>query len=172
MKKNQNILSSLAILIAFTVSNAQSTYVIGNTEYISGEYYTTTGKPKVVRSEANKRSFLRSQGYSKTPYGYHIDHITPLSQGGTDSPSNMQLLTVRQHKAKTARERSNSSNSYYYKDHKSSNYYYVKPLINLKKVKYQRSSYNTSSSARAVYIGSRGGNYYINSNGNKTYVKK
>ena len=58
MKNIKNILSSLAILIAFTISNAQSTYTIGSTEYIYGEYYSTTGKPKVIRSAANKKAFL------------------------------------------------------------------------------------------------------------------
>jgi 5-methylcytosine-specific restriction endonuclease McrA len=36
--------------------------------------------------------------------GWHVDHILPLKCGGADHPSNMQWLTVRQHKAKTKRE--------------------------------------------------------------------
>lgn len=184
MKNIKNILSSLAILIAFTISNAQSTYTIGSTEYIHGEYYSTTGKPKVVRSAANKKTFLKSKGYKSTPYGYEIDHIIPLSQGGTDAPSNMQLLTVRQHKAKTARERSYTSSTNNYNTYNPSTYNYSTPKI--KKTKYSAPSYNTStytrptysnynyssSSTRTIQTGSRGGKYYINSNGNKTYVKK
>ncbi|GGG51745.1 HNH endonuclease signature motif containing protein [Bizionia arctica] len=189
MKIIKYILSVVSILIAITLLNAQSTYTIGSTEYIYDAYYSTTGMPKVVRSEANKNAFLKSQGYSSTPYGYEIDHIIPLSQGGTDDPRNMQLLTVEQHKIKTARERSqvsqNNSNHIY--QVKSPNYYststakpiktnytspsYSSPVYN--KPSNQRSNYNYSSSpTRTIYTGPRGGRYYINSNGNKTYVKR
>ena len=184
MKNIKNILSSLAIIIAFTFSNAQSTYIIGSTEYIYGEYYSTTGKPKVVRSAANKKAFLNSRGYTSTPYGYEIDHIIPLSQGGSDDPSNMQLLTVSQHKAKTAREKANVSKTYSYSNYKPSANYYSTSTPQYKKVNYTPSSYNTSTysipnynynlpstSNRVIHTGSRGGKYYINSNGNKTYVK-
>jgi hypothetical protein len=186
MKNIKNILSSLAIIFAFTFSNAQSTYTIGSTEYIYGEYYSTTGKPKVVRSATNKKDFLKSKGYNSAPYGYEIDHIIPLSQGGSDSPSNMQLLTVRQHKAKTARERSYTSSTSYYSSYKPSTYYYSIPALKVKKAKYLTTNYNTpadrspsysnynysSNSNRTILTGSRGGKYYINSNGNKTYLKK
>src|SRR5690554_2217151 len=67
----------------------------------------------VKRSESSKTTFLRSLGYSSTPNGYEIDHIIPLSKGGTDDPSNMQLLTKAQHARKTARERANRSNYTY-----------------------------------------------------------
>jgi hypothetical protein len=36
--------------------------------------------------------------------GYQIDHIKPLKCGGPDRYTNMQWLTVEQHKAKTKRE--------------------------------------------------------------------
>lgn len=36
--------------------------------------------------------------------GWQVDHVTPLRCGGTDTPANMQWLTVEQHKVKTARE--------------------------------------------------------------------
>lgn len=60
---------------------------------------------RFVRTESEKTKFLRSKGYTKTPLGYEIDHIKPLSQGGVDTVENMQLLSIDAHKAKTARER-------------------------------------------------------------------
>jgi len=44
------------------------------------------------------------------PEGYEIDHIKPVSQGGSDSLDNLQLLTKEQHKAKTKIERLGSKN--------------------------------------------------------------
>ena len=58
-------------------------------------------KGKIVRSEAAKEAFLRSRGLTKVPPGYQVDHIIPLYAGGSDTPSNMQLLTVSEHQAKT-----------------------------------------------------------------------
>lgn len=157
----------LGLLISVPVF-AQSTYKVGNTEYYYNKTYSTTGKPMVKRSEANKTLFLKSLGYTTTPYGYEIDHIIPLSKGGTDDPSNMQLLTKEQHANKTARERSSRSNYSYdvYPTFKSNSTY--------KKVNnnsYSLPLHNTKSSSRTIYSGSRGGKYYINRNGNKTYIK-
>jgi len=73
------------------------------TQYSGGTY--KSGYAKVERSETAKRQFLRQQGLSRTPPGTHIDHIRPLSQGGSDTPSNMQLLSVEAHHQKTAEER-------------------------------------------------------------------
>jgi hypothetical protein len=190
MKKLKNILSAAAIIVAFTFSNAQyATYQVGNTEYVQGQYYSTTGKPKVVRSASNKKAFLKSRGYTSTPYGYEIDHIVPLSQGGSDGPSNMQLLTITQHRAKTSRERARtaSNNSYSKPLYAPSTInYYSTPSVKVKKKKYKTSTYSSpsyqapsysfpsssSSTARTIHTGSRGGKYYINSNGNKSYVKR
>lgn len=36
--------------------------------------------------------------------GWQIDHVTPLKCHGDDAPSNMQWLTVEEHKDKTKRE--------------------------------------------------------------------
>ena len=141
MKKNLLILA-LSLLTSFGIY-AQETYKVGNTEYYYGQYYSTTGKPLVKRSEANKREFLKSLGYDEIPYGYQIDHIKPLSEGGTDDPSNMQLLTVEQHKRKTARERANRSASTYPTTKRS---YYSNSTYN--------SIYNNSSSSNSTYSGS------------------
>lgn len=154
---------TFSIFLSYSLQ-AQETYTVGSTEYYYNQTYSTTGKPKVKRSEANKKAFLKQQGYSETPYGYQIDHIIPLSQGGSDDPSNMQLLTVSQHKAKTARERSTtSSSSLYipiYTRTTTSSYLSTTP-----------STSSRSTSDRTYYTGSRGGTYYINSSGNKVYAK-
>jgi len=73
------------------------------TNYSSGTY--KSGYSKVERSETAKFQFLSQQGLTRIPSGYHIDHIRPLSQGGSDTPSNMQLLSVEAHHLKTAAER-------------------------------------------------------------------
>jgi len=62
------------------------------------------GGNKVKRSETNKKQFLKSKGLKSIPKGYEIDHITPLSFGGSDCPDNMQLITVEEHRKKTAKE--------------------------------------------------------------------
>lgn len=80
------------------------TYKVGTTTYVSGKYYKT-GYPKVERSSSVRSQYLRQNGYSKVPQGYEVDHIVPLSRGGTDATYNMQLLPKSVHKAKTASER-------------------------------------------------------------------
>lgn len=148
--------------ILYTPSTS-GTYSVNGTEYYANETYSTTGKPKVKRSISTRNQFLRSKGYNEVPEGYEVDHITPLSQGGADTPDNMQLLTVEQHRLKTAKERASTSHTGYIPS------YYSTPS--------NPSSYSTPSSTlpnstREIHTGSRGGQYYINSNGNKTYIKK
>jgi hypothetical protein len=75
------------------------------TNYIYGETYKTTGNTKVKRNSTAKKEFLKKNGYNNLPYGYEVDHIKPLSEGGTDTPDNMQLITKESHKIKTADER-------------------------------------------------------------------
>lgn len=38
------------------------------------------------------------------PKGFQIDHIKPLSKGGTDTPDNVQLLCLDCHDTKTAKD--------------------------------------------------------------------
>lgn len=161
------------LLIIYTLitcfSYSQETYIVGKTEYFYNQYYSTTGKPVVKRSETNKRIFLKSNGYSEIPNGYQIDHIIPLSEGGSDDPSNMQLLTIEQHKTKTAKEKANRSNSSYsltksfYNNSTTSNHY-DEPITT---ATYSR----TDTNGRLIYKGASGGEYYVSSNGNKVYVK-
>ncbi len=119
---NKYLLVFLFIFAVQTVDIAQrsyKTYKVGDTEYYSGRYYKSTGKPMVKRSLENKKKFLASKGLKRTPRGYEIDHIIPLSLGGSDSPQNMQLLTIAQHKAKTQKEHQNRRYKYYRKYYKS-----------------------------------------------------
>ncbi len=50
------------------------------------------------------KRFLEELGLEKVPRGKEIDHIVSLEDGGTDTLRNLQLLTEKQHEAKTARE--------------------------------------------------------------------
>ncbi|WP_299150242.1 DUF637 domain-containing protein [uncultured Tateyamaria sp.] len=64
-----------------------------------------------VRSQAAKSFFLKQLGASgkapkwmnqylangKVPPGYHVDHLTPISVGGADSPVNMRLKDIATH---------------------------------------------------------------------------
>lgn len=59
---------------------------------------------KTVRSQHMRRAFLRAHHLKHVPKGYEIDHAIPLWKGGRDDPSNMQILTIYQHRLKTARE--------------------------------------------------------------------
>lgn len=158
-------------LVFFSLSSySQETYKVGNTEYYYDLVYVSTGRPMVKRSAANKNEFLRSKGYSELPYGYEIDHIIPLSEGGTDDPSNMQLLTINQHKRKTARERKNRSNATtgifkngYYSNSTYSN--------NTNKFTSNNNFYRKDEKGRLIYKGNRGGEYYYNRSGRKKYIK-
>lgn len=63
-----------------------------------------------ARSSATRAEFKRANPCPATSErrgpcpGYQIDHVAPLKCGGPDAPSNMQWLTVEDHKAKTRRE--------------------------------------------------------------------
>ena len=48
--------------------------------------------------------FLKKEGLKKVPKGKEIDHKKPLEDSGSDTVRNLQLLTEKQHAAKTARE--------------------------------------------------------------------
>ena len=54
--------------------------------------------PKVVER------FLKKEGLTKIPKGKEVDHKRPFVNGGSDTVRNLQLLTVKQHAAKTKRE--------------------------------------------------------------------
>ena len=48
--------------------------------------------------------FLKKEGLTKIPKGKEVDHKVPLIDGGSDTVRNLQLLTEKQHAAKTERE--------------------------------------------------------------------
>ena len=48
--------------------------------------------------------FLKKEGLKKVPKVKDVDHKVPLADGGSDTVRNLQLLTIKQHAAKTARE--------------------------------------------------------------------
>jgi len=60
---------------------------------------------RIKRSEAAKQKFEHQTGYPHGRPGYVVDHIIPLSEGGTDDPSNMQWQTKEEAKAKDRTER-------------------------------------------------------------------
>jgi hypothetical protein len=168
MKKFGSLFLIVGLVLICNIAFAQNkqTYKSNGTTYYSNQIYSTTGKPKVDRSSSAKTEFLKSKGYKKIPSGYQIDHIVPLSEGGLDVPSNMQLLPIYQHKSKTAHERAENSTSSTYRN----------PTYRSNSTYKNSNSYSTpsysSGSSKTIYTGSKGGKYYINSNGNKTYVKK
>ena len=167
-----------ALFLSLSVQAQERTYTVGTTEYLVGEYYQTTGKPKVKRSYANRRAFLESQGLKEVPEGYEVDHIIPLSQGGSDDPSNMQLLTVEQHAQKTARERARGYSVTYPSYLKYTSTSTNQPPSRGLGVStdhrprttdpYSHTPTGETYKGRKVYIGKRGGKYYINRNGNKS----
>lgn len=59
----------------------------------------------IVRDIAARDDFLESIGYDSVPEGYQVHHIIPLSEGGSDDPSNMILLSEEDHAAVTAAHR-------------------------------------------------------------------
>ena len=87
------------------ITYPKSSHSLGSTRYKHNETYKSSGLPKVDRSESAKREFLRSKGHKRVPPGYEVDHIIPLSKGGRNEPSNMQLIPKSLHKEKTARGR-------------------------------------------------------------------
>ena len=59
--------------------------------------------PKKRDPEVVER-FLKNKGLTDVPKGKEVDHKVPLEDGGSDTVRNLQLLTVKQHAAKTAGE--------------------------------------------------------------------
>ena len=71
--------------------------MIDDTDHIDSE--------DIVRDIAARNEFLSSLGYDSVPEGMQVHHIIPLSEGGTDDPSNMILLSNEEHARITAAHR-------------------------------------------------------------------
>lgn len=62
---------------------------------------------RIPRSTTERYAFVKENacpvsGRNRLPCpGHEIDHVVPLCAGGADHRSNMQWLTVAEHKAKT-----------------------------------------------------------------------
>lgn len=50
--------------------------------------------------ESAKRAFQKKTGFPNGRDGYVVDYIVPLKDGGTDSPDNLQWLTLDQARAR------------------------------------------------------------------------
>jgi hypothetical protein len=63
---------------------------------------------KIARSSKAKDQFKKQTGYPHGRPGYVIDHVVPLSRGGSDSPGNMQWQSKSAAKEKDRWERGGS----------------------------------------------------------------
>ncbi len=68
-----------------------------NTEHLSSDEYD--------RSISARNEFLASHGFDSVPEGYEVHHIVPLSEGGSDTPDNMVLISEEEHDKITAAHR-------------------------------------------------------------------
>jgi hypothetical protein len=60
---------------------------------------------RAQRSGAARQAFERQTGYANGRPGYIVEHIVPLSCGGTDTPGNMEWLTLADARRKNQSER-------------------------------------------------------------------
>jgi len=60
----------------------------------------TDPKGRIVPSASAGGEFLKSRELQSVPEGYVIEYKIPLYAGGRDDPSNMQLATRDEHRAK------------------------------------------------------------------------
>jgi hypothetical protein len=58
---------------------------------------------KIYRDYAAVREFKRTHPKPDDGQAYDVDHIKPLTQGGTDTPSNMRWVLTSEHRTKNGR---------------------------------------------------------------------
>lgn len=118
---------------------------------------------RIKRSEAAVHEFRSTHPCPSTGNtsgacpGYAVDHIVPLYQGGADTPTNMQWLTVNAHKAKHSHGTAATASL---------------PSLNYSGVSAawveDRRSYGSDADA-PIYTGPRGGRYHYSQSGKKVY---
>jgi hypothetical protein len=80
-------------------------HVSGHHRSSSAPGTTRNSYGKIKRSSSARHEFMKETGYPHGRKGYVIDHVVPLSRGGTDAPSNMQWQTKEEAKQKDKWER-------------------------------------------------------------------
>lgn len=58
----------------------------------------------IYQFKKNNKCPSNNKYLSKKCKGYEIDHIIPLKCNGVDAPTNMQWLSVKEHKIKTKKQ--------------------------------------------------------------------
>jgi hypothetical protein len=138
----KKVLFFIAFLFAAATSFAQ------NSVYVSG--YTKSNGTYVQPYMKTTPNSTRNDNYST------IGNINPYTGTAGTKPADSYYST-----SSTYSSPSYSSSSNYVSPSYSTAPTYVTPS----------SSYPSSSYSTPVYTGPRGGTYYINSNGNKTYIR-
>ena len=129
-KKTLSIVFTIILSFSLSLSFAQhsthhssysskKTSVHSSSTHSSGGHhrstYSTSSKRDshghIVRSSKAREHFMKQTGYPHGRPGYVIDHIKPLSEGGSDEPSNMQWQTKSAAKEKDKWERGQHTTS-------------------------------------------------------------
>ena len=66
------------------------------------EYAEYQGKPEQIKKRGERnaaRAQLAKQGKVHVGDGKDVDHITPISKGGTNAPSNLRLKTASENRS-------------------------------------------------------------------------
>ena len=97
----RHLISGLLFTGLIFVTNC---YAKGSTSGKHRSNYCTTcsrtASGRIKRSSTATNQFKAESGYKHGRPGYVIDHVVPLKNGGSDSPSNMQWQTIDAAKAK------------------------------------------------------------------------
>lgn len=71
----------------------------------AGEDPNSEHVDNVERDLSARNQFLAAHGLDSVPEGYEVHHIKPLSEGGSDTPDNMILVSEEDHETITAAHR-------------------------------------------------------------------